>query len=178
VQPEAIGVDSVDIGGDRAADGRTGRLRLAVTEPARLVALLKYMLCHHQAAVEGHAPRAWNGAGLADEVAFDERRAGKTALFGFEPPAQHAGPVGQQGLMEARRRGEHHDYCLTNNGRELKPVVVALSTWGAKWIRPGWMIYAHANCGGEVALQMRCAVCDATPSLSDVVVTPRPGRAQ
>jgi DNA-binding HxlR family transcriptional regulator len=84
------------------------------------------------------------------------------------------------GLMEARRHGEHsehREYCLTSKGRELKPVVMALSTWGAKWTRPGRMIYAHANCGGEVALQMRCMVCDATPSLAEVVVTQRVGTA-
>jgi DNA-binding HxlR family transcriptional regulator len=81
------------------------------------------------------------------------------------------------GLMEARRQGErseHHEYRLTDKGRELKPVVMALSAWGAKWIKPGQMIYAHRECGGEVALRMRCAACDAAPSLSDVVVMPRP----
>jgi DNA-binding HxlR family transcriptional regulator len=81
------------------------------------------------------------------------------------------------GLMEAHQDGphsEHREYRLTEQGRELKPVVLALSAWGAKWIRPGRMIYAHENCGGEVELRMRCTGCNATPSLSDVVVTPRP----
>jgi DNA-binding HxlR family transcriptional regulator len=81
------------------------------------------------------------------------------------------------GLMEARQQGErseHHEYRLTDKGRELKPIVMALSAWGAKWIRPGRMIYAHRDCAGEVALQMRCKACDAAPTLSDVVVMPRP----
>jgi DNA-binding HxlR family transcriptional regulator len=80
------------------------------------------------------------------------------------------------GLMETRQqseRSEHRDYCLTNKGQELKPVVMALSAWGAKWTRPGRMIYAHENCGGEVALRMRCTVCDVAPDLSDVIVAPR-----
>jgi DNA-binding HxlR family transcriptional regulator len=85
------------------------------------------------------------------------------------------------GLMEARRQGEHsehRDYRLTAKGQELKPVVMALSAWGAKWTRPGRMIYAHENCGGEVALRMRCTVCDATPDLSAVIVAPRPKAAR
>jgi DNA-binding HxlR family transcriptional regulator len=84
------------------------------------------------------------------------------------------------GLMEARRHSqhsEHHEYRLTDKGQELKPIIMALSAWGAKWTSPGRMIYAHGNCGGEVELHMRCAVCDATPNLSDVVVVPRPNTA-
>jgi DNA-binding HxlR family transcriptional regulator len=80
------------------------------------------------------------------------------------------------GLMEARRHrphSEHHEYILTDKGRELMPIVMALSAWGAKWIKPGRMIYAHENCGGEVELRMHCTVCDVTPSPSDVIVTPR-----
>jgi DNA-binding HxlR family transcriptional regulator len=82
------------------------------------------------------------------------------------------------GVMEAPQHDEHHEYRLTDKGRELKPIVMALSAWGAKWTRPGRMIYAHADCGGEVALQMRCTVCHATPNLSEVVVTPRLGTAK
>jgi DNA-binding HxlR family transcriptional regulator len=84
------------------------------------------------------------------------------------------------GLMERQdgQRSEHHEYRLTGKGQELRPIVMALSAWGAKWTRPGRMIYTHANCGGEVELQMRCMVCDATPNLSDVVVTPRCRAAQ
>jgi DNA-binding HxlR family transcriptional regulator len=85
------------------------------------------------------------------------------------------------GLMEARQQGEHsehHEYRLTDKGQELKPIVMALSAWGAKWIRPGHMIYAHGNCGGRVELKMRCTVCDAMPNLSDVVVMPRLRAAQ
>lgn len=80
------------------------------------------------------------------------------------------------GLMEAPQHGQHsenREYRLTDKGQELKPIVMALSAWGAKWIRPGRMIYAHGNCGGEVELRMRCTACDATPSLSDIVVMPR-----
>lgn len=83
------------------------------------------------------------------------------------------------GLMEAREGGphsEHREYRLTEQGQELKPLVLALSAWGAKWTKPGPMIYAHKDCagGGEVELRMRCTACNATPSLSDVIVTLRP----
>jgi DNA-binding HxlR family transcriptional regulator len=81
------------------------------------------------------------------------------------------------GLMETQQNAPHsapREYHLTEKGQELKPIVLALSAWGAKWTRPGRMIYAHRNCpgGGEVELRMRCTACDAAPRLSDVVVMP------
>ena len=80
------------------------------------------------------------------------------------------------GILEAGQPGrssDHYEYRLTDKGRELKPIVMALSAWGARWTRPGEMTYAHVNCGGEVELRMRCTACGTTPSLSDVGVKPR-----
>lgn len=82
------------------------------------------------------------------------------------------------GVMEMRKSGanaEHGEYRLTEKGEALKPVIMALSAWGAKWVRPGRMIYAHKNCvhHGLVEMQMRCAACEMEVGLSDVEVRPR-----
>ena len=43
------------------------------------------------------------------------------------------------GLMEHRpgAAGEQAEYVLTRKGLELKPVIIALTAWGDKWVRPG-----------------------------------------
>src|SRR5262245_37998072 len=42
-------------------------------------------------------------------------------------------------LMEHRQpsgSGETGEYVLTQKGLELKPVIIALTEWGDKWVRP------------------------------------------
>src|ERR1700694_3728944 len=58
----------------------------------------------------------------------------------------------QAGIME--RRGEAHDpelheYLLTDKGRELAPVIVALTEWGDRWAAPHRppVVHTHASCG-------------------------------
>src|SRR5262249_21056445 len=44
------------------------------------------------------------------------------------------------GLMEHRQpgaAGEQAEYLLTQKGLELKPVIIALTEWGDKWVQPG-----------------------------------------
>ena len=62
------------------------------------------------------------------------------------------------GLMK-RRVGkgarELPEYVLTRKGAELKPVVVALTEWGDKWIRPGPIEYIDERNRQPVGLQLR-----------------------
>jgi DNA-binding HxlR family transcriptional regulator len=48
---------------------------------------------------------------------------------------QRLGSLERAGLIERRRRanGRGFDYYLTQAGEELRPVVIALGTWGYKW---------------------------------------------
>jgi DNA-binding HxlR family transcriptional regulator len=74
----------------------------------------------------------------------------------------------EAGLMEARSTGEHPEhrtYHLTGMGMELKPVVVALTEWGDRWLSPGPALFRHEGCGGEVSSALRCAGCGAVPSV-------------
>ncbi len=68
------------------------------------------------------------------------------------------------GLMEQRRyseRPEHHEYLLTDKGRELQAVIIALTTWGDRWAAPKGppILYEHAGCGGAIHTHLRCSTC-------------------
>ena len=59
-------------------------------------------------------------------------------------------------IMERRpsESGEQTEYVLTQKGMELKSVVVALTQWGDKWVRPGPVDYVTER-GQPVTVQMR-----------------------
>jgi DNA-binding HxlR family transcriptional regulator len=68
------------------------------------------------------------------------------------------------GLMETRSysaRPDHHEYLLTEKGRDLLPVVVALTKWGDRWAAPNGppIVYEHAQCGAVIDLPIRCPQC-------------------
>jgi DNA-binding HxlR family transcriptional regulator len=80
------------------------------------------------------------------------------------------------GLMEHRQptvAGEQAEYVLTPKGLELKPVIIALTEWGDKWLEPGPVVYHSQSDGQPIELQLR-RVGDATPvAITDVVVRRR-----
>src|SRR5688500_6308003 len=62
------------------------------------------------------------------------------------------------GLMEHRDSagaGEQTEYVLTQKGLELKPVIIALSQWGDKWVRPGPVVFQTESGGQPVGVQLR-----------------------
>lgn len=69
-----------------------------------------------------------------------------------------AGLLERRGYQEPgqRSRAEYH---LTEKGRDLFPVVVALMRWGDKWERSdgGRIAFTHADCGASIDAQIRCA---------------------
>jgi len=80
------------------------------------------------------------------------------------------------GIMQSVAAGphpEHREYHLTEKGSELKPVVIALTEWGDKWVGPGPVVFEHKDCGGRVALELRCTACKKAPKLTDVVAKRR-----
>ena len=84
------------------------------------------------------------------------------------------------GLMEQRRyseRPEHHEYLLTVKGRELQPVIIALTAWGDRWAAPDGppILYEHARCAGAIHTQLRCSTCGDLTTSAEVVVRPGPG---
>jgi DNA-binding HxlR family transcriptional regulator len=80
------------------------------------------------------------------------------------------------GLME--RRGEPdapRDYVLTEQGRDLAPVLVALTQWGDRWAAPGEppILYEHAGCGAALTAGTTCAAHGAVaPEEVGIVIGP------
>lgn len=86
----------------------------------------------------------------------------------------------KSGLMEMRPNEEHKgqsEYVLTEMGRDFVPVIVALTRWGDRWSAPHGppILYEHEACGGEIGLELRCAVCDETVTPETVTARPGPG---
>jgi DNA-binding HxlR family transcriptional regulator len=68
------------------------------------------------------------------------------------------------GIMERRRYSQSPDlyeYPLTEKGRELVPVILALTAWGDKWMAPDGppILYYHTVCGGDITQHTECATC-------------------
>ena len=51
-----------------------------------------------------------------------------------------------------------HEYRLTDKGRELLPVLVAMMRWGDRWLVSGGarVELTHAGCGSQVGVALRC----------------------
>ena len=80
------------------------------------------------------------------------------------------------GLMKRRRpgaSGEQAEYVLTKKGLELKPVIIALTQWGDKWLRPGPVVFQNDADGQPVRLQLRRAGDDNEVACADVVARTR-----
>jgi DNA-binding HxlR family transcriptional regulator len=80
------------------------------------------------------------------------------------------------GLMERRQpgaSGEQVEYLLTPMGVELKPVIIALTEWGDKWVHPGPVVFQNQPDGHPVELQLRRVGDDTPVALADVVARRR-----
>ena len=86
----------------------------------------------------------------------------------------------EEDILERRRyqeRPERFEYRLTEKGRDLWPVLMALMRWGDRYEAEGGpprMVF-HRDCGGEVTAQLTCAKCDAELTVRDVETRAGPG---
>lgn len=83
------------------------------------------------------------------------------------------------GLMEPRPYSQSertHEYVLTDKGRDLRPVLVALTGWGDRWVAPEGppVIYTHSECGGDITQVSQCK-CQEEHRDLDIVTRPGPG---
>ena len=67
----------------------------------------------------------------------------------------------------------HREYVLTDKGQDFKPVVVALMTWGDKWLGPGPAVIVHEGCGGIIRQHFHCERCKTEPLIAQVKGTAR-----
>ena len=84
------------------------------------------------------------------------------------------------GLMATRPlTDEHatHEYVLTDKGRDLQPVIIALTGWGDRWAAPEGppIIYQHETCGGPIHQHLTCENCGVAVTEAQVGTRPGPG---
>jgi DNA-binding HxlR family transcriptional regulator len=81
----------------------------------------------------------------------------------------------EAGLMERRAgaTGEQAEYVLTRKGLELKPVIVALTEWGDKWVRPGPITFRDKSTNAPIELQLRRTEGGQKRDVADIVAVPR-----
>lgn len=78
------------------------------------------------------------------------------------------------GLMVLRAGpGQPREYHLTEKGRGLKSVIIALNDWGDQWLRRGGIDYVHRGCGGLIEQTIGCRSCAQDVPLDEVGVRQR-----
>jgi DNA-binding HxlR family transcriptional regulator len=87
-----------------------------------------------------------------------------------------------EGVLERVAYNEHpprYDYVLTEQGRDLWPVVVALRQWGDRWRAPDGppLQLVHRQCGHIAELIPVCGHCGDPVGPADVSVVAEPGYA-
>jgi DNA-binding HxlR family transcriptional regulator len=86
----------------------------------------------------------------------------------------------EAGLMQTRPLSDDHEtreYVLTDKGRELQSVIIALTEWGDRWAAPDGppIYYEHDDCGGRAHLHLTCENCDAELGPGQTTQRPGPG---
>ncbi len=75
-----------------------------------------------------------------------------------------------------RERPERFRYRLTAAGRELVPILVALTQWGDRWRAPdGPPIVFRHDCGHRLDVAITCPRCDRAVSMESLTPLPGPG---
>ncbi len=75
------------------------------------------------------------------------------------------------GILEAKPSksgSEHVVYVPTAKGLDFRPVIMALTFWGDKWVRPGPALLKHADCGGLVEQRLLCTACGETLKVTEL----------
>jgi DNA-binding HxlR family transcriptional regulator len=84
----------------------------------------------------------------------------------------------EAGIVERRQysdRPSRYEYVLTDKGRDLFPVLVALMQWGDRHApAPGGppMLMVHRGCGGDVDSHRACTRCGKLLELHQVEALP------
>jgi DNA-binding HxlR family transcriptional regulator len=84
------------------------------------------------------------------------------------------------GLMQRRTYStheDHYEYLLTDKGRDLAPVIIALTAWGDRWAAPDGRptLYRHRGCDGEIASTLTCTHCGQRVLVEEIDVVAGPG---
>jgi DNA-binding HxlR family transcriptional regulator len=81
------------------------------------------------------------------------------------------------GYTDERGRGRH-EYKLTDKGRDLFPVMVALMQWGDRWTAdeagPAVQMF-HRECGAPVTAELTCGAGHSALGARNIAAVPGPG---
>jgi DNA-binding HxlR family transcriptional regulator len=59
-----------------------------------------------------------------------------------------------------QEKPERYEYRLTDKGRDMYPVLLALKQWGDKWLGyPPTVAFTHKTCGHKTEPQFTCSHC-------------------
>jgi DNA-binding HxlR family transcriptional regulator len=87
----------------------------------------------------------------------------------------------EQGVLAKRAysaRPPRHEYLLTDKGRELVDVLLAMVAWGDRWVAGESgppVLLRHRGCGELTHAEIRCATCGEPLHADEVTVEPGPG---
>ncbi len=79
-----------------------------------------------------------------------------------------------------QERPTRYEYRLTEMGRDLYPVLLALTGWGDKWLDEGRgapLVYQHMTCGHMTKPMMVCSECREPVNPREMTVMAGPGLA-
>ena len=97
----------------------------------------------------------------------------------------HLDTLTGHGILERRRYQrlpDRYEYVLTDQGRDLFPVLMALMSWGDRWLSGPQVggapvVVEHADCGHDILGPLRCAHCHEPVTVRDTVAKAGPGSA-
>lgn len=91
------------------------------------------------------------------------------------------GHLVQHGIVVRRRYSDHpprYRYLLSDAGKELVPVVMALAAWGDRWATPEGgppVRFIHSGCGHHFTPRVSCSVCGGAIDQDQVQLEAGPG---
>lgn len=73
-----------------------------------------------------------------------------------------------------------YEYVLTEMGEELGPILLAMVSWGDKWLSGGKppLKITHNDCGQTLKVQVVCAACGKPVNFNDNTAKPGPGMSK
>ena len=83
-----------------------------------------------------------------------------------------------QGVLErVPHDGDQAEYRPTGKGRDLLPVLIALTEWGDRWAAPNGapVLYRHGDAAHPVRMSLVCEECGPLEDATDVEALPGPG---
>ncbi len=73
---------------------------------------------------------------------------------------------------------DRYEYVLTEKGRALAPVVLALRSWGRRWTKGADRSeIVHEGCGGNIGVAVTCERCGKAPDAAGVKASRRAQRS-